>query len=152
MPFFLFVEKHDAKGTTFSQADLDHSEIFRSPVADKLFTCFNNDICSNYNMVGINQLNAAFGVGMQRKIVHNNTMNFKNNFMNDDSLSVQAETQSAWDELYPHFKELVSNMEDEDNASEKIIEVNALMDELSLRLRGNKPQNSCLHIMVNICR
>ena len=72
--------------------------------------------------------------------------------MNDESISVQAETHSAWDEIYLHFKDLMSTVEDKDDACETIAEATAFMDKLTLRLRGGKPRNSCLQMMVNMCR
>ena len=134
LKLFQIIEKNDTKGPSFSQADAD-TIVSRVHVPEKFYTFLNNTICSNYNIVGINQSNNVFGVGMQSTVGHNNATNFRKNFIQDESKSVQAETNSAWDELYPHFKDLVSSMEDEDDARETILEASEFMGKLALKLR-----------------
>ena len=86
--------------------------------------------------------------------IYDKKVNFQNNFLMDTTYDRQAERESVWDKLYPHFKDLVSTVEDKDNAQNTITQLIDYMDSMALQLRGKQaskflPHDSVQYVSVN---
>ena len=151
---FDFMERHDIKGPSFTATDLENVEIDKV-IDNKFNKCLNNKICSNYKVEGIELTSSVFGTEMQSNVLPDNAKHIQNNLVHDDSISVHAERQSTWDQLYPHFKDLVSCVEDIEDATEIIDEVTSFMEKISLRVREEQaakflPMDDGKYISINV--
>ena len=153
---FVYLEKHDVRGPQFDESLLEEAPI--SKVVDTLYLkCRDQPICSNYNLDGMNYTARSthlFGTNRTIKHVSKNIQNFQNNLLLDSTYDSQAERESVWDKLYPHFKDLVSTVEDDDNAQNTITQLIDYMDNMALQLRGKQaskflPDDSVQYVSIN---
>ena len=151
---FDFMERHDIQGPSFTATDLENVEIDKV-IDNKFNKCLNNKICSNYKVEGIELTSSVFGTEMQSNVLRDNAKHIQNNLVHDDSISVHAERQSTWDQLYPHFKDLVSCVKDIEDATEIIDEVTSFMEQISVRVREEQaakflPMHDGKYISINV--
>ena len=84
----------------------------------------------------------------------NNVVNFEQNFCNESTVMQDLEPTSVWDQILPHFKYMISTLEDEEDPSSIINDVISFLDEVSLKYRERQVSkipryDGCKYVSIN---
>ena len=152
---FQFLEKYDVGGPSH-YANALHKTVTAAYVDPKFAEHLKKPNCCNYNLDGINFnfTSSAFGINQCSNVNKNNAVNFEQNFCNDSTVMEELEPNSVWDQISPHFKDMISALEDEEDPSSIINDVISFLDEVSLKCRERQVSkipryDGCKYVSIN---